>query len=268
VPRPDDPLPPPLSPPPVIDGRSWSCIDFISDLHLCRQDAATFGVFSRYLEATPADALFILGDLFEVWVGDDVLDDPASTFERACVERLRSISARLPVYFGCGNRDFLVGPALLSQAGMQGLTEPALLQTAGPRVLLSHGDAWCLQDHDYLRFRAEVRSAAWQQAFLSQPLPQRLAMARGMREASESRKREHTTYADVDESLATQWLNACQADVLVHGHTHRPATHTLPQNRQRWVLSDWDATAQPARAEALRWQAGGWSRVPLTLGSL
>jgi len=251
----------PRAPPTVVDGQAWACIDFISDLHLCSSDAATHEVFVRYLDTTPAQALFILGDLFEVWVGDDVLDDPASVFERSCVEALRRATLRIPVYFLCGNRDFLVGDRLLTQTGMQALSEPALLQTAGPRVLLSHGDAWCLDDIDYQRFRHEVRSQAWQQSFLSQPLPQRLAVARGMREASESRKRTQTTYADVDDVLAVQWLQTCQADVLVHGHTHRPATHLLPRGGERWVLSDWDALATPPRAQALRWQGGAWTRI-------
>ena len=251
----------PRVPSPVVNGQTWSCIDFISDLHLCSSDATTFEVFTCYLATTPAQALFILGDLFEVWVGDDVLNDPASDFERSCVQALRRTSLRMPVYFLCGNRDFLVGDDLLAQAGMQALSEPALLQTTGPRVLLSHGDAWCLEDTEYQRFRHEVRSQAWQQSFLSQPLPQRLAVARAMREASESRKRSQTTYADVDDALAVQWLQACQADVLVHGHTHKPGTHLLSHGRERWVLSDWDALASPPRAQALRWQGGTWSRI-------
>lgn len=252
-----------LVPPPVIDGRGWSCIDFISDLHLSVSDPETCEVWRRYLDATPAQALFILGDLFEVWVGDDVLDDDGTAFERDCVGHLRRTSQRLPVYFLCGNRDFLAGDSLLNRSGMQGLSEPALLQTSGPRVLLSHGDAWCLADHDYMRFRAEVRSTAWQQAFLSRPLTDRLAIARAMRTTSESRKREQAGYADVDEDLAQQWLQACDAEVLVHGHTHKPAMHRLPQGRQRWVLSDWDARAVPVRAQVLRWQSGTWQRLDL-----
>lgn len=247
---------------PVLDGRAWRCIDFISDLHLCEQQPATFEAWRQYIENTPAQALFILGDLFEVWVGDDVLDDASSVFERACVDVLRRASQRMTVHFMCGNRDFLVGETLLQRAGLHALQDPCVLQTSHERVLLTHGDAWCLDDHDYLRFRAEVRSPAWQQRFLARPLSERLALAREMRNASETRKRAQTTYADVDEALADHWLTASQAPVLVHGHTHRPATHTLASGRLRWVLSDWDAHASPKRQQVLRWH-GQWQRVEL-----
>ena len=254
------------APPPEIDGRGWSCIDFISDLHLFEQQPGTFEARSRYLASTPAQALFILGDLFEVWVGDDVLDAPASAFERACVEQLQTAAQRMQVHFMCGNRDFLAGPELMRRAGMQPLQDPTVLITPRARVLMSHGDAWCIDDHDYLAFRAEVRSPAWQHSFLQRPLPERQALARAMRGASETRKREHTTYADVDSTVALTWLENTQAQVLLHGHTHRPATHALPGARERWVLSDWDLDAPVPRAQVLRWQPEGqsqWRRIDL-----
>ena len=252
-----------VTPLPAIDAAAWHCIDFISDLHLCEQQPHTFEAWRQYLHTTPAQALFILGDLFEVWVGDDALDDEANVFERACVDALRQASQRMDVHFMCGNRDFLAGDTLMQRCGMHLVHDPALLQTAQQRVLLSHGDAWCLEDHEYLAFRAEVRSPAWQQTFLARPLGERMALAREMRSASESRKRTHTTYADVDDTLAAQWLQACDASMLVHGHTHRPATHTLPTGQTRWVLSDWDAQATPPRVQVLRWQ-GEWRRVDLS----
>jgi UDP-2,3-diacylglucosamine hydrolase len=160
----------------------------------------------------------------------------------------------------CGNRDFLAGPALMRRAGMQALEDPTLLITATQRVLMSHGDAWCVDDLEYQTFRAEVRSLAWQQHFLQRPLAERQALALAMRGASETRKREHTTYADVDTPTAQRWLQACDAQILIHGHTHRPATHALPDARERWVLSDWDAQAPTPRAQVLRWQ-GQWQRI-------
>ncbi len=247
---------------PVVDARAWSCIDVISDLHVCELQPRTVQAWRHYLDTTPAQALFILGDLFEVWVGDDVLEDPASTFERDCVDILRRASERMRVYFMCGNRDFLAGERLMRSSGMQALDDPTVLLLNQQRVLLSHGDAWCLDDHDYLAFRTEVRSPSWQQAFLARPLPQRLALAREMRSASELRKRSHTAYADVDEALATAWLTASEAQMLVHGHTHRPATHTLASGQTRWVLSDWDAEVTPARSQVLRWR-GEWQRIDL-----
>jgi UDP-2,3-diacylglucosamine hydrolase len=247
---------------PVIEGRAWSCIDFISDLHLCEQQPRTFEVWRDYLASTPAQALFILGDLFEVWIGDDVLQDPDAAFERSCVEALHRASQRMAVHVMCGNRDFLMGDALWQRTGAHALPDPAVLQTDAQRVLLSHGDAWCLDDTEYLDFRAQVRSASWQQAFLARPLQDRSALAREMRDTSESRKRIHTTYADVDDTLSDQWLHLNAAQVLVHGHTHRPATHTLPSGALRHVLSDWEADASPPRAQVLRWQ-GTWHRVDL-----
>lgn len=247
---------------PVIEGRAWDCIDFISDLHLCEQQPRTLEILRDYLASTPAQALFILGDLFEVWVGDDWLQAPSAAFERDCVNVLQQAAQRMAVYFMCGNRDFLVGPSLLDSAGLHTLTDPAVLHTANERVLMSHGDAWCLDDTEYLEFRAQVRSASWQQAFLARPLQERARLARDMRNESETRKRHHTTYADVDDALAEDWLRLNTAQVLVHGHTHRPATHSLPSGAQRHVLSDWDAEATPSRAQVLRWQ-GTWHRVDL-----
>jgi UDP-2,3-diacylglucosamine hydrolase len=119
------------------------------------------------------------------------------------------------------------------------------------RWLLSHGDALCLDDTDYLRFRAQVRSDAWQQAFLSQALAQRQAIAHELRAQSESRKRSGAVYADVDAQAARDWLQTAQASTLIHGHTHRPADHDLGQGLRRIVLSDWDAAAQPPRQEVL-----------------
>jgi UDP-2,3-diacylglucosamine hydrolase len=251
-----------VSAPAALDARGWNCIDFISDLHLCEQHPRTFDAWRQHLETTSAQALFILGDLFEVWVGDDVLDDPSSAFERACVDVLRHASQRMAVHFMCGNRDFLAGDTLMQRTGMHALNDPTLLQLERQRVLLSHGDAWCLDDHDYLAFRAEVRSPVWQQKFLARPLSERLALAREMRSASESRKRTHASYADVDDTLASKWLMACEAQTLVHGHTHRPTTHALPSGHKRWVLSDWEADATPPRQQVLRWQ-GEWQRIEL-----
>ncbi|MEI8327401.1 MAG: UDP-2,3-diacylglucosamine diphosphatase, partial [Betaproteobacteria bacterium] len=145
-----------------------------------------------------------------------------------------------------------------------------VLTFAGERWLLSHGDALCLGDTDYLQFRQQVRSAAWQQAFLAQPLAQRQAVARGLREQSERHKRAAKSAADVDTRAARVWLQAAQASTLIHGHTHRPAVHDLGQGLQRWVLSDWDCSAPVPRAQALRLQSrsdgdGGAALQPIAL---
>ncbi|WP_198971996.1 UDP-2,3-diacylglucosamine diphosphatase [Xylophilus sp. ASV27] len=239
----------------------WRTVDVVSDLHLHAGDAATFDAFARYLAQTPADAVFLLGDVFEVWIGDDAAQ-PGS-FEARCADVLRHAAGRCALFFQHGNRDFLLGPGFLAQAGMQLLADPTVLALHGRRWLLSHGDALCLADGQYLRFRAEVRTPAWQQAFLARPLAERHAIARGLRSQSEARKRSGTGYADADADAARAWLRAADATTLIHGHTHRPAQHDLGQGLTRLVLSDWDLQATPPRAEALRLSAAGAVRIPL-----
>jgi UDP-2,3-diacylglucosamine hydrolase len=225
-------------------------VEVISDLHLQASHPATFEAWRRYMAATEADALFILGDLFEAWVGDDVLADGG--FEAQCAAVLRSTSERLPLFFLVGNRDFLAGAGLARATGLTLLQDPAVLAFGAQRWLLSHGDALCLGDTEYQAFRAQVRAPAWQQAFLAQPLAQRQAVARGLRSESEARKAGEHVYADVDTAAALAWLAAAGAEVLVHGHTHRPAQHALDATHRRIVLSDWDLEATPPRAEVLR----------------
>jgi UDP-2,3-diacylglucosamine hydrolase len=134
----------------------------------------------------------------------------------------------------------------------------------GQRWLLSHGDALCLEDTDYLKFRAQVRTPAWQAAFLARPLEERRALARSMRVQSEDRKRDPSVvWADVDTAAARQWLRQAQAHTLVHGHTHRPADHDLGEGMRRIVLSDWDAAAHPPRAQLLCLSPAGAQRVDL-----
>ena len=204
-----------------------------------------------------ADALFLLGDLFEAWVGDDVAGVPG--FEQDCAEVLRATAARLPVFFLAGNRDFLVGSGLAQATGLALLADPTVFVFGGHRWLLSHGDALCVDDTAYLAFRAQVRDPAWQRAFLAQPLARRQEVARAMRSESEQLKRSGRDYADVDVATALAWLEAAAAPVLVHGHTHKPAEHALDATHRRIVLSDWDASAVPPRLEALRLHADGRS---------
>jgi len=244
---------------PVLQAPShWRHVDFISDLHLQASEAATFFAWQDFMQSTRADAVFILGDLFEVWVGDDVIDgvavgsDPASGFEARCAQVLKAAARRLDIFFMHGNRDFLLGPAFAKACGMTLLDDPTVLDFAGQRWLLSHGDALCLSDTDYLQFRAQVRSAQWQQEFLAKPLTERQTIARALRTQSETRKRSGVTYADVDFEATRDWLHTAQASTLIHGHTHQPADHDLGNGRHRIVLSDWDASATPARTEILR----------------
>jgi UDP-2,3-diacylglucosamine hydrolase len=239
---------------------AWRVVDFISDLHLQASEPETFEAWRRYMGQTPADAVFILGDLFEVWVGDDAAGEPG--FAADCAGVLQAASARLAVFFMHGNRDFLVGEGFLRSCRTTLLPDPTVLGFAQRRWLLTHGDALCLADTEYMRFREQVRTPGWQRDFLAQPLAKRQAIARDLRQQSESRKRAAIEYADVDAAEAAAWLEAADAQVLIHGHTHKPAEHLLGE-RRRTVLSDWDAAATPARLEALRLTAAGAQRVAL-----
>ena len=165
----------------------WHTVEFISDLHLDPAEPGTLAAWRRYLRSSRADAIFMLGDLFEVWVGDDAMSEPSSFEARGCA-LLRAAARRLPVYFMHGNRDFLAGPAFLAGCGITGLEDPTVLVFGGQRYVLSHGDLLCLDDVDYQRFRLQARSAAWQQQFLTQPLATRRVQARGIRQESEARK--------------------------------------------------------------------------------
>ena len=245
---------------------TWATVDFISDLHLRAEEPATFDAWAHYLHSTPANAVFLLGDVFEVWVGDDVLSDPTKQderFEARCAREMAAAAQRLALFFMHGNRDFLVGQALMTSCGATLLADPTVLDFGGQRWLLSHGDALCLDDTEYLQFRQQVQQPAWREAFLAKPLAEREAIARSLRTQSEARKHSGATYADVDNAAARQWLQAAGAHTLIHGHTHRPATHDLGQGLQRVVLSDWDAAATPPRAEVLRLNASGLQRLPL-----
>lgn len=232
---------------------NWRCIEFISDLHLHASEPQTFTAWQHYLETSQADAIFILGDLFEVWVGDDVLEQ-ATSFETTCVQHLRARAKRCPVYVMHGNRDFLLGSKFANAAGITLINDPCALSVGDQRIVLSHGDAMCLDDHAYMQFRVSVRSKAWQQDFLAQPLQTRIDLANRMRRQSEALKHAGTVYADVDTQAALECLSHADASVLVHGHTHKPDTHPLGKQHQRIVLSDWDLSATPPRAEVLRLQ--------------
>ena len=241
---------------------SWRAIDFISDLHLSPSMPRTFAAWAAHLRSTPADAVFILGDLFELWVGDDMR---TLEFERQCVEVLADAASRRQLAFMVGNRDFLAGTALLEAGGLMALPDPTVLDAWGQRLLLSHGDALCLADLPYQAFRIEVRSAKWQTSFLAQPLATRIRIAGDIRRESQSRQRfDGDAASDIDAAEAVRWMLAMGTPEMVHGHTHRPGSELLAPGYKRHVLSDWDLdTAE--RAEVLRLRRDGFARVPPSL---
>lgn len=239
---------------------AWQAVDLVSDLHLSPQVPATVAAFEHYLGGTRADAVLLLGDVFEVWIGDDVLADPCS-FESHRIAALQAAGRRCALAFMPGNRDFLVGAAMSRAAGWLALDDPTCLDAWGQRLVLMHGDALCLDDVYYQRFRSQVRSAQWRAGFLAQPLSQRQAIAAQLRAASEARKREigPEGYGDLDPSAMRCALIEAGAQVLIHGHTHRPGTESLGPALRRWVLSDWDLEPDSThpRARVLRLTRSG-----------
>jgi UDP-2,3-diacylglucosamine hydrolase len=241
--------------------QDWAAVDFISDLHLADEAPRTFQAWSDYMRRTTADAVFILGDLFEVWVGDDAR---RAGFEARCAEVLADAAARRTVGFMAGNRDFLVGGEMLRACGAMALSDPTVLVAFGERLLLSHGDALCIADLEYQAFRREVRSEAWQEAFLARPLAMRRAVARDYRARSEQRRGQPAPpdLFDVDPATAVRWMHEAGTPTLVHGHTHLPGQNPLAPGFMRFVLSDWelDGAAAP-RADVLRLRRSGLSRL-------
>ena len=249
--------------------QHWHTVDFISDLHLSESEPATFNAWQRYMRATAADAVFILGDLFEVWVGDDSVRADLSSqssdlnFEERCALVLQAAGKRLNLYFMHGNRDFLIGPQMMTACNAELLADPTVLTFNKQRFLLTHGDMLCLADTQYLAFRDVVRQPDWQQAQLAKPLTERQAIGRHMRAESQKNQQHLLEYADVDTAAALAWLHASNAKTMIHGHTHKPANHDLGNGFERFVMTDWDLKATPVCAEVLQLSSTGLQRIKL-----
>ena len=242
----------------------WKTLDFVSDLHLQDSSPRTLHGFIDYLDKTPADAVFVLGDLLEYWIGDDWIEDPQDA-HRLCFEALARAGARLNLYIMRGNRDFLMGPRVMRHCQAQDLPDPTTLVFGGQRIVLSHGDGLCTSDTRYQEFRKLSRSSAWQHDFLSEPLAGRKDRMLGMRAQSEANKKASTTFFDVDNRAALALLQSRQSHTLVHGHTHRPDCHALSAQHVRWVLSDWDLDAATPRSSVLRLRAEPAGAAPSAL---
>ena len=227
---------------------------FVSDLHLDPARPEITALFLRFLqrEAASADALYILGDLFEAWVGDD---DPSSTGQQVADGLRRLADAGVPVYFVHGNRDFLVGQDYARRAGLCILPDPAVVSLYGEPVLLMHGDLLCTDDHAYQAFRAQTRDPRWQAQFLAQPLQARVAFAAQARAASKARYGELVssgmaeTVGDVSAATVQTWFQRYGVQRMIHGHTHRPAIHDEGAGNTRIVLGDWYEQGSVLRVE-------------------
>jgi UDP-2,3-diacylglucosamine hydrolase len=233
---------------------------FISDLHLDAERPEVTRLFGEFIdrEARQAEALYILGDLFEAWVGDD---DPSEigAFVAAKLRGLRD--AGVAVWFMHGNRDFLLGRAYALRAGLRLLPETAVISLYGKPALLMHGDTLCTGDAPYQAFRVQTRNPAWQAQFLGQPLAARLAFAAQARAASQMRQQsmksddraQFETITDVASEAVTEAMTLYGIETLIHGHTHRPAIHTVEMGKAmgtRVVLGDWYTQGSVLRVDA------------------
>jgi UDP-2,3-diacylglucosamine hydrolase len=219
---------------------------FISDLHLDATRPDISRAFFRFLDeqARGADALYILGDFFESWIGDD---DQSPLIDKVA-EALRQLSdSGTHLYIMHGNRDFLLGPAFCARAGAELLPDPCVIELNGQTALLMHGDSLCTGDSDYIQLRTMLRSPQWQQDILNKPLEERRQLARQLRMASsEANSNKAEDIMDVSPDAVVAALQAHDCALLIHGHTHRPATHSLNTQTgpaERIVLGDWDSQA-------------------------
>lgn len=226
---------------------------FIADLHLSEDRPSTTALFLEFLDtrARDADAVYILGDLFEYWAGDDA----AQPHQLTAMHALRNLAdSGVPVFFMHGNRDFLIGAEFAAQSGCRLLPDPTIIDLYGRPVLLMHGDTLCTDDHDYQKFRAMVRNPGWQHQLLARPAAERIAIARQYR--AESKKQSGAKapeIMDVNQHEVQRAMRAHDVRLLIHGHTHRPALHTFrvaTQTYRRAVLGDWHATGTVLIADA------------------
>ena len=232
---------------------------FVSDLHLSPDTPNTLAAFFSFLqnEAVHATQIYLLGDLFEYWPGDDYVDSP---FPQQVCQALKRVSDKgTKIFWLSGNRDFLVGPAFAAAAGLTLVNEPHVADIAGKKILLVHGDAQCTDDTAYMTFRTQVRNPEWQAAFLARPLAERKSIIAGMREGSRAAQKEKSmAIMDVNLAQIAALFKTHQVNLLIHGHTHRPDVHHTLEG-VRYVFRDWDCEAsesiEPIAADKRR---GGW----------
>lgn len=223
---------------------------FIADLHLCQEEPAITAGFLRFLarEAPHCDALYILGDLFEAWIGDD---DP-NPLHHQVATALKALP--VPVFFIHGNRDFLLGRRFARASGMTLLPEEQVLERYGQRLLIMHGDTLCTDDQGYQRFRAKVHQRWLQTLFLALPLFIRKRIAVRMRaDSKQANQHKSVGIMDVNQAAVEAAMTRQKTPLLIHGHTHRPAIHPLTlmdQPAQRAVLGAWHTRGSMIQLDA------------------
>jgi UDP-2,3-diacylglucosamine hydrolase len=234
---------------------------FISDLHLCGARPAITGLFLDFLRrrARSADALYILGDLFEYWIGDEAVEQEEF---RAIVRGLRELTAGgTPVFVMHGNRDFLMADGFEAATGCRLLADPVRVNLHGKPTLLMHGDSLCIDDVEYMAFRAQVRNAAWQREFLAKPVAERDRIVRDFREISKnSTASKKPEIMDVNQRAVEAIMREHGVQRLIHGHTHRPKEHVFTLDgrpARRMVLGDWYEQGSVLSVDARGWALEG-----------
>ena len=240
--------------PPLSKAQSDPFALFVSDVHLQEAMPRTTKTFLDFLslKARKVQQLYLLGDLFEYWAGDD---DVVSPYNQQIIDALRTVSdAGVAVFWIAGNRDFLIGKKFAQSAKLTLLPDPFVITLAGQRIVLTHGDAQCTDDHAYMAFRTKVRKTEWQKEFLSLSLAQRKNIIDGMRSGSkESQRAKAYEITDVNASAIASLFENTGTTLMIHGHTHRPAKHAIQAGGKtyvRYVLPDWDCDGKSLR--------GGW----------
>jgi UDP-2,3-diacylglucosamine hydrolase len=235
-----------------LPGELW----LASDTHLSPGTPATTEAFLEFLDtaSAEADAVLLLGDIFDAWIGDDVVAQNPPWLGPV-LDGLRRAAERTPLWLGRGNRDFLIGQELARLTGARLLPEQALIDSDYGLILLTHGDEFCTDDQGYQQFRSMVRDPAWQEDFLSKPIPERLSLARQVRgESMTANQSKSADIMDVNDEAVDAAFRQTGVGIMVHGHTHRPERHVWQlegKRRERWVLPDWDCDqSDPPR--------GGW----------
>lgn len=238
--------------PPTVQAQAKLLALFASDVHLHPALPRTTDYFLSFLkqQAPLAEKLYLLGDLFEYWAGDDDMDE---AYHQTIILALRELSeAGTSIFWIAGNRDFLIGPAFAAATGCQLLADPSLIHLAGHTIAITHGDALCTDDVGYMQFRHMVRQAQWQDSFLEQPLAQRKAIIEGMRVNSKTeQKSKSAEIMDAHPDAISALFKQQQVGILIHGHTHRAARHQHAEGL-RYVLPDWECDSA---TQQLR---GGW----------
>ena len=234
---------------------------FVSDLHLQAAMPRTTQAFLDFLRmhAGKAAQLYLLGDIFEAWAGDD---DIADAYNRLLVNALKQLSdSGVTVFWMAGNRDFLVGQQFADASGITILPDPFVTTIAGQLLVLTHGDAYCTDDQAYMQFRAQVRQAEWQKNFLALPLAQRKTIIESLRAGSREAQRDKSyDIMDVNAAAIAALFEQTGTATMIHGHTHRPARHDCHEGgktRVRYVLSDWDLDGDVPRGDWLALDASG-----------